>query len=217
MSIFRVGGRSLAVRKMADFKTHIYWGIASYPIFTLLSLSAIELLPVQQLQDSSLIGSGYLLYVLGSDLPDIDSKSALIKRIIEILIASFVASALYISIISPRVQPFLLSRLPSLPVAVTLSFSLAIISGLVVSKLTNLLSHRGFFHTVWGSLLYGLVIESVVIFKLESFGGSMNHTETIFLGIAGSSGYCLHLLLDKIHGVKRTRRSDPGQESNTIL
>ncbi|MCB1223290.1 MAG: hydrolase, partial [Mesotoga sp.] len=95
MSIFRVGGRSSAVRKMADFKTHICWGIASYPIFILLSLSAIELLPVQQLQDSRLIGSGYLLYVLGSDLPDIDSKSALIKRIIEILIASYVASALY--------------------------------------------------------------------------------------------------------------------------
>lgn len=207
----------MAVRKMPDFKTHIYWGIATYPMFILLSLIAIDLLPIHQLQDSRLIGSGYLLYVLGSDLPDIDSKSALIKRIIEILIASFAASALYISIISPRVQPLLLSRIPSLPVAVTLSFSLAIISGLVVSKLTNLLSHRGFFHTVWGGLLYGLVIESVVVLRLESFGGSMNHTEIIFLGVAGSSGYSLHLLLDKIHEVKKIRRSDPGQENNIFM
>ncbi|NLT45861.1 MAG: hydrolase [Thermotogaceae bacterium] len=211
MLMSRAREPNLAVMPMPDFRTHVYWGIATYPVFIFLSLTAIELLHVCPLQDSRLIGYGYLLFVLGSDVPDIDSKSALIKRIFEVLIAGLFACVFYSSVISPEIQPFVLSWLNSMSLAVAISFSLAIALGVVVSKAINLLSHRGFFHSVWGGLLYGLIIVTTVLLRSELLGGEMNYTEVLFLGVAGSVGYYLHLILDRVHGFAKGWRVPAAQ------
>lgn len=211
MLMSRAREPNLAVMPMPDFRTHVYWGIAIYPVFIVLSMTAIEILHVCPLQDSRSIGYGYLLFVLGSDVPDIDSKSALIKRIFEVLIAGLFACVFYSSVISPEIQPFVLSWLNSMSLAVAISFSLAIALGMVVSKVINLLSHRGFFHSVWGGFLYGLIIVTTVLLRSELLGGEMNYTEVLFLGVAGSVGYYLHLVLDRVHGFAKRRRAPATQ------
>ncbi|HRV03311.1 MAG TPA: hydrolase, partial [Mesotoga sp.] len=63
---------------MPDFKTHVTWGLFSYPVYMLVAMLIIEIAKLPIIVDSRIIGTGYLLYILGSDLPDIDSKQALI-------------------------------------------------------------------------------------------------------------------------------------------
>ncbi|MDD3460556.1 MAG: hydrolase, partial [Mesotoga sp.] len=93
----------------------------------------------------------------------------------------------------------------------------AIALGVIVSKAINLLSHRGFFHSLWGGFLYGLIIVTTVLLRSELLGGEMNYTEVLFLGVAGSVGYYLHLVLDRVHGFARGRRVPAAQNEKDSI
>ncbi|MBP7199468.1 MAG: hydrolase [Thermotogaceae bacterium] len=204
--MFPAAARSSGESAMPDFKTHVTWGLFSYPVYMLVAMLIIEIAKLPIIVDSRIIGTGYLLYILGSDLPDIDSKQALIKRTLEVMIAGVVSSIIYSSLISPKIQPILLSWIYSLPVAVTISFSMAIICGIVTSKILDLLSHRGFFHTIWAGLLYGAIVLALLLPRSGASAGNFSYTEIGFLSLAGTTGYFLHLLLDRVETSRKKRK-----------
>lgn len=205
----------LEVIRMPDFKTHITYGLFCYPLYVFLGMAVIELASLPPLVDSRTIGTGYLLFILGSDLADIDSRQALIKRIIEVLIAGVIASIAYSSFISVKIQPVLMSWMYSAPLVVAISFSIAILLGVTLSKALHFLSHRGFFHTFWASLLYGATIAAFLFPQSKLATGNYTYTEVGFLSMAGTVGYCLHLILDFTYasGKKRKRALSKKEEN----
>lgn len=204
---------------MPDFKTHISWGLFSYPVYIFVALLVAEVLGFPLLVDTRVIGTGYFLYILGSDFPDIDSKQALIKRILEVLIAAIVSFISYSSLISPRIQPVLLSWIYFLPLVVAICFSIAIFLGVMTSRILEALSHRGFFHTLWAGLLYGLAIAALLIPGSQIANGDHTYSEVAYLSFAGISGYFLHLILDSLYTSKKKRKralSKKSSEQTTV-
>ena len=186
---------------MPNFKVHVYTGIFSYPLFLFIYLFILEQSNLPFELRPGILGAGYLLYLLGSDLPDLDSQTALIKRMAEVLITGVVAGVVYSFFLSQRVLDILNEYIQLRIIAITATFTISILIGVGISKLLNLLRHRGFLHTLWAALIYGGLIFGLTypgsdFFRAENI---MEKTEVLYLCIAGFSGYCLHIVLDIIN------------------
>ena len=192
---------------MPNFRVHIYTGIFSYPAFLMACLFGLQSMGYSPYLQPGIIGTGYLIYILGSDFPDVDSQSSLINRFVQVLVTGTVAGVFYSFFLSRSFQKVLSDLTGIESVATALTFSIAILAGIAGSKLLSLLDHRGFLHTIWAALIFGGAIFGLV-FPGSDFsapGNTLRKTEAIYLSLSGFGGYCLHIILDKVNTFFKTR------------
>lgn len=184
---------------MPDFRTHISTGLYSYPIYIASFIGITEAFNVKFTITAPFICIGYLLYILGSDLPDIDSNSALIKRTTEVILSAIVSAIFYISVSYPYFQEYLIDFTNSNALGIGTSFAISVLVGFGVSRVIDLLSHRGFMHTLIAAICFALII-SMIYLSSEGFRVTdpVVITNSLYISLSGFFGYLLHLITDRI-------------------
>ncbi len=172
---------------MPNYDVHVLSGIVSYPITVaiagILSSAGVPF----KLTITGLI-LGYVFYVLGSDLPDMDHPNALIHRGTKPLVAVSIGSAVFI-----RVYQYInisQQNWVNLTVGWIIAVAAALTSWYAFTAVMP--KHRGIVHSLLFALIYG-----GVIFALVNFGINISYEESLFIGFAAFSGYILHLILDR--------------------
>lgn len=178
---------------MPNFKIHIAAGIYTYPLYLLAFYLISELVKISPDIDPVTITFGFLLYVLGSDLPDIDAGESLARRIAEVLITVIVASAIFAEILLKYVYTVLAEIVPFQFISIPLLFFVSILAGTLISKLLKLFKHRGFLHSIWATLIYGGIVFGTA-FSIRSY----SLKDSLFLSLAAFFGYNLHRFLDMV-------------------
>ncbi|AJZ76207.2 metal-dependent hydrolase [Candidatus Nitrosotenuis cloacae] len=116
---------------------------------------------------------GVIMIVLGSDLPDIDSRNAPIHKIFQILVPGAIVLISFVM----------------LKLGIMLSLAHGIVALVFYTKLMP--SHRQFVHTMRAGLLFG----GVVAILLHSVFGSF--VLSVWSGLCLSFGYFVHLAKDR--------------------
>lgn len=167
---------------MADFRTHISWGVFLGVIFVVLGISY-----------SFFAGIDSIIYVfiamiVGSFLPDLDLDDGIPFQIIFGLLGAGAGGLVF--------YDYYQKRSGENPI-----FEIVFVSGLVFVVVRFFLGylfkkftfHRGIFHSVPAGILAGLM----TTFFLDFF--NFLPEMAIILGITLSCGYVGHLLLDEIY------------------
>jgi len=176
---------------MPNFKVHIAAGIYTYPLYILIFYLVASLWSFSQEIDPAVITLGFFLYVLGSDLPDIDAGESLARRIAEILIVIVVASGLFIGVLLKYAATALTEIVRFQFISIPMLFFIAVLAGIATSKTLRLFKHRGFLHSIWAGLIYsGIVFGAAFSMKNDSL------KDILFFFFSAFFGYNLHLLLD---------------------
>lgn len=135
------------------------------------------------------LGLAYLAFVLGSDLPDLDSSNAPLRGFTKSLLIGFGIFA-----IMPTLATFLRkfqwsSLLPEYLFTVLVVVLSMVCAAVVINLFLSLplFSHRGFAHSLTFGALYALLI---YVFTKNEMGNP------IFLALAGFFGVFVHLLTD---------------------
>lgn len=172
---------------MPDYDVHVLSGIVSYPMAVLMGelLKVYAKLPIEPTTMALILG--YALYVLGSDLPDMDHPDALIHRGTKPIVSVAVGSAAFIwSREWVSLNPGWLNPL--------VAWIIGALGGLVAWYLFTAImpKHRGIVHSLLFAGIYGLLA-----FLLADYGLKMSIGEGLFVGLSAFLGYTLHLLLDR--------------------
>ncbi len=170
-----------------NYDEHVLAGILTYPI-AILILSFLSLRLGLPIDITFLAMSlGYVFYVLGSDLPDMDHPEALIHRVIK----PFVSVAVGISAFRNLGHHLYLTSDPVVNLA--LAWFGAALVAVVAWNLFKVLmpNHRGVVHSSVFAAVYALLA-----FVIVRFGFNMAPGEALFVAFASFLGYNLHLLLD---------------------
>lgn len=171
-----------------NYDEHVLAGILTYPIAIFL-LAALDLYLGFPIDLTFMAMSlGYVFYVIGSDLPDIDHPEALIHRVIK----PFVAVAVGISAFKNLGLVFTWTPYPI--INLSLAWFGAAIAAVVGWNLFRVLmpDHRGVVHSSVFAAVYALIAFAIVRFGFEAAPG-----EALFIALASFLGYNLHLLLDR--------------------
>ncbi|ACS32683.1 metal-dependent hydrolase [Thermococcus gammatolerans] len=171
---------------MPNYDVHVLSGIATYPVAVLIGelLKVYAKLPIE-LTPTALI-LGYALYVLGSDLPDMDHPDALIHRGSKPIISVAVGSAVFLwAGDKVNLSPEWLN-----PVV---AWVLGALGGIIAWYLFTALMprHRGIVHSLLFAAVYGFLA-----FALAGYGLKLSLGEGVYVGLAAFLGYTLHLTLD---------------------
>jgi len=161
---------------MASFKAHISFGILTATILVVVLclfawVSGIFALLI------------FVLVVIGSMLPDIDSDTGIPVRILfgVLAVAGLVVSFVYLESITIFYRVF---------ISVGISLCVYFIIGKIFRKFTV---HRGIFHSIPAALLMGVI--SIIIADLFELD-----IKTVFsIGLAVTAGYLCHLVLDELN------------------
>ncbi|WP_456422441.1 metal-dependent hydrolase [Thermococcus sp.] len=172
---------------MPNYDAHVLSGIATYPVAVLIgeALRVYLKLPLGLTPTALVIG--YALYVLGSDLPDMDHPDALIHRGTKPIVSVAVGSAVFLWVERLiHLDPSWLN-----PVVAWL---IGALGGLIAWYLFTALMprHRGVVHSLLFAGVYGLLA-----FLLADYGLRMTTGEGLFIGLSAFLGYTLHLTLDR--------------------
>jgi len=170
-----------------NYEGHVLSGILTYPLAVLLAsfLKYYANIPFELTALSMILGYG--VYVLGSDLPDLDHPEALIHRGVKPVVAIMVGSAVFVkggnllSIGNNVVDPVFGWLIAGL---------FAFGSWYAFSALMP--KHRGVVHSLTFALLYG-----VLVFATFEYGLGFKLGEALFIGFAAFLGYTLHLIVDR--------------------
>jgi len=170
-----------------NYEGHVLSGILTYPLVIFLAsfLRHYANLPLELTTLSMILGYG--VYVLGSDLPDLDHQDSLIHRGVKPLVALMVGSAVFV-----KGRNFV--SIGNVIVDLTLGWGIA---GLFAFGSWYALSalmpkHRGVVHSLTFAFVYGLVI-----FASFEYGLGFKLGESLFIGFAAFLGYTLHLIADR--------------------
>lgn len=170
-----------------NYEGHVLSGILTYPLAVILAsfLKYYANIPFELTALSMILGYG--VYVLGSDLPDLDHPEALIHRGVKPVVAVMVGSAVFVkggnllSIGNNVVDPVFGWLIAGL---------FAFGSWYAFSALMP--KHRGVVHSLTFALLYG-----VLVFATFEYGLGFKFGEALFIGFAAFLGYTLHLIVDR--------------------
>ncbi len=170
---------------MPGIRVHLLLGSLLYPVFYISYFLLSKIDPITTFGVDVVILS-YILFVLGSDLPDIDADFAPIRYFTHAIIPAFFVYCFYKS---DLIKNFF-KKFGTLygPFLVTSS----VLFGLLTGYFLKLLKHRGFLHTVRFAVLYG-----ATIFLAAIFGMNMKKNAAIFLSLSSFFGVVVHLILDK--------------------
>ncbi|USS40285.1 metal-dependent hydrolase [Thermococcus aggregans] len=170
-----------------NYEEHVLSGILTYPLVILLAsfLKHYANLPFELTTLSMIVGYG--VYVLGSDLPDLDHPDSLIHMGVKPLVALMVGGAVF-------VKGGNLVSVGNSIVDLTLGWAIAALfafaSWYVFSALMP--RHRGIVHSLAFASIYG-----IVIFASFERGLGFKFGEALFIGFAAFLGYTLHLIVDR--------------------
>jgi len=171
-----------------NYDEHVLAGILTYPIAIFL-LAALDIhlgLPIDL--TFMAMALGYVFYVIGSDLPDMDHPEALIHRVIK----PFVAVAVGISVFKNLGPTLYLTPYAAANLALAwFGAALAAVAGWNLFRFL-MPDHRGVVHSIVFAAVYALFAFAVVRFGFDVAVG-----EALFIALASFLGYCLHLLLDR--------------------
>ncbi|MBP9751495.1 MAG: metal-dependent hydrolase [Candidatus Moranbacteria bacterium] len=164
---------------MASFRTHISFGIAA-GIVGAIVLSALSIVDAP-----GTILAAVVALVLGSILPDMDSDSGIPFHV---AFGSFsLVSCALIFMSSYEKTPS--DWQGNIVTALGASIFVWVVVGYVFKRFTK---HRGMAHSIPAALLSGLV----TFFVASRF--SFSDPEAFLLGVAMTSGYLVHLVLDEV-------------------
>ncbi len=172
---------------MPGYRTHVLTGIILFPVVFLLYefLYKIFIGDIFSPTVNVFIVS-YFAYILGTDIPDIDSEVApmrwFIHSLFPLIFFYIFWEAGYLEILNERFGDFF---------GVFLFVVLCVFSGFLSGYLLKFLSHRGVVHTMTFAVSYG-VLCGVITGFMEVF----NLSYRVFIGFSGFSGVAVHLLLD---------------------
>ena len=177
---------------MPNFKHHIMSGIFLFPMYYLIfSLVYFVFLNQYPLFNNGELIFSFLLFVLGSDLPDVDHDLSIINKIFRILTVIF--SVFYVfeyeyllrEIIN--INNFLLYNIVIIYIGIVFGYAL----GIVFNSLTR---HRGAWHKIHTGIIIG-----AGIFLINS---KFNIEIRMFYSLSLVSGFYVHLLMDKYIKIK---------------
>ncbi|MDI3517771.1 MAG: inner membrane protein [Thermotogota bacterium] len=174
---------------MPNLKTHLTLGVFTYPVF--LSSYTLIASKFQPAFDPTLgvITAGYLAYIVGSDLPDIDHKDAPVQHQLKAL--SIPPLALVFQIWLAKYFEQSLSASIGQRVARIAIFTVSLfISYLLVSTLLRFLKHRGFTHSITFAAMYGGLL--YMLFRLVR----LPPENAMYIAISGFTGDLIHLIAD---------------------
>ena len=161
---------------MASFKSHLSFGILtaailSVVLFLLAWVSVISALLI------------FVLVIIGSMLPDIDSDTGVPVRI---LFGVLAVMGLVVSFVYLETSTIFYRGLISIGISLCVYF----IIGNLFRKLTE---HRGIFHSIPAALLMGIISITIAdCFEID--------TKSVFsIGLAVTAGYLCHLVLDELN------------------
>jgi len=171
-----------------NYDEHVLAGILTYPIAIFL-LAALDLylgFPIDLTFMAMAVG--YVFYVIGSDLPDMDHPEALIHRMAK----PFVAVAVGISAFKNLGVAVLLTPYPIINLAI--AWFVAALAAVAGWNLFRFLmpDHRGVVHSTVFAAVYALFAFAIVRFGFEAAAG-----EALFIALVSFLGYSLHLLMDR--------------------
>ena len=171
-----------------NYDEHVLAGILTYPI-AIFFLAALDLylgFPVDLTFMAMAVG--YVFYVIGSDLPDMDHPEALIHRIAK----PFVAVAVGISAFKNLGVAVLFTPYPIINLAI--AWFVAALAAVAGWNLFRFLmpDHRGVVHSPIFAAVYAIIAFTIVRFGFVAAPG-----EALFIALASFLGYNLHLLLDR--------------------
>ena len=183
---------------MPQLRTHIYFGLFTYPLaYFLVGLIFMKAkwshfsMPFDDLT----IVLSYFVYVIGSDLPDIDSKTAPIHHFLKIL-----ASILGVFMLLSWGSNFLSEKFGDIYLHLIATSVFVLAGGLISYILITLVlklrifDHRGFAHSISFAVIYGLLIY---------IGFYKSASNSLFIALLGTAGVILHLILDTVEDVKK--------------
>ncbi|MDV3103778.1 metal-dependent hydrolase [Thermococcus waiotapuensis] len=171
---------------MPNYDAHLLSGILTYPLAVALAGILKEYSGIPFEFSSIALILGYALYVLGSDLPDMDHPDALLHRGTKPIVAVAVGSAVYL-------QALHWFSFSEEWLNQTAAWGVGVVGALSGwFGFTWLMPrHRGVVHSLLFAAVYGLLA-----YLLGTFGLRMTGGESLYLSIAAFLGYTLHLLLD---------------------
>ncbi|MFZ2193361.1 MAG: metal-dependent hydrolase [Candidatus Moraniibacteriota bacterium] len=166
---------------MANFKTHIGWGVFIGVGFV------VACLLYSMIFGMELIVGVFLAVIIGSFLPDLDLDGGVPFQILFGLLAMVIAGIVFFDLYQSGNNNW--KGLIFFPILtfVTVRF----IGGFIFENFTN---HRGMFHSIPAAILSGLI----VFWLLNSFS-EMEVSSSFFIGLAIIMGYLGHLVLDEIY------------------
>lgn len=172
---------------MPNLLTHLKFGMISYPIYLLLYSFIYSIFKGNFSPNVVDLAMSYLFYIIGSDLPDLDSNNAPLRGFTKALSLGF-SIYIFTPYIVEKIQSIQKIDIPyifTLPLALTISMLIGV--GLINLFLSMpIFSHRGFAHSVTFAAIYGLLV------YLFSSGRS----DSMFLGVSAFAGVMSHMIAD---------------------
>ncbi|QTA37333.1 metal-dependent hydrolase [Thermosipho ferrireducens] len=174
---------------MPNFHTHIRFGIFSYPIILVIYEFVIRIGRFDS-PSSQVIAIGFLIYILSSDMPDIDHNHSFLHKFIKLLL---MGTAAYLEFVNSFfINIFKISHLyvSYFSIRFFISFTFALCVGALYEIVTP--RHRGPLHTVLAGLIYGTIVATGYWWSYK------NIPDTVFIGTVSITGYISHLVLDSL-------------------
>lgn len=179
---------------MPNLAAHLKVGMFTYPVYVLLYAFVCNLLKVKFSPTMVEVAMAYLFYIVGSDLPDLDSTNAPLRNFTKALALGF-SIYIFTQFIFDKLRylPFFENAEKSLlhsPLLFALAISIAMLIGAGLINLflsMPIFSHRGFAHSITFAAIYGVLI--------YLFTSSISNN-SLFLGISAFSGVMCHMIAD---------------------
>ncbi len=173
---------------MPNLKKHINSGIFTYPAYVFAFMFLSRALGRELFPNVYTVALGYFVYVIGSDLPDIDSDTAPMHHFLKVMMTILGTFAVLDWSNSWLTGDF--GRILYYP-AIFSAFILgaSAVSYLIITLVLKLriFRHRGFAHSLTFALIYGAVLY---------FAFYKNSNLNLYVPVAGIFGVMLHMFMD---------------------
>jgi len=174
---------------MPNFRTHVIAGILLYPIYFLSYSFTMDILNIEFYPSESIILISFFFFVLGADLPDVDHNFSIINKIFRILL---VGLGIFMMFKIRRYYDFLSFLQLKSYILDTLYIALGVFSGGIIGTLFNTMTkHRGKWHSIFTGIILG-----VITYFLQTNNYNSFDIKALFLGMALTIGFFVHLFLD---------------------
>ncbi len=170
---------------MPGIRGHLLTAMLIYPLFYLMYFYASKALGFMFKPVLEVLLISYLAYIIGSDLPDVDSETAPIRWFLH----SLFPAAFLITIYKTRLWKVFTGRFGDL--AILAAIFTACVGGFLLGYMLKLLRHRGFLHTITFGVIYG-----GAVWLWSVYGILLPLRDSTFVGFSAFFGVLIHLILD---------------------
>jgi len=170
---------------MPGIRGHLLSAILIYPLYFLGYKLTCDVLKEPFMPAVDVLLLSYFVYIIGSDLPDVDSETAPIRWFAHALIPML----FLVTVFKSDFMDVFRKKFEDLAIAVLVFVSC--VGGFIGGYLLKLLRHRGFLHTLSFALIYAMLA------GFWSFlGVKLDFDSSLFIGFSGFFGVFTHLVLD---------------------